>query len=284
MANRDLKVTLESILDEQIIENIPKTGIIHTRLGKEYFLKSGIPSQSYLCEANGLKELAKTNIIEVAEVISVGEDYILTQYIAQGNKPNNFFENFGRKFAQLHQFHGQQFGFYEDNFIGMNPQWNIPTAEEKNNWIVFYFNKRLLYQYKLAEKNNYISSSLRANFIKLESKIEQILKTNDQNIPSLLHSDLWAGNFLCNKNGNPVLIDPAVYYGHREADLAITKVFGGFSSSFYDAYIKEYPLEKGWQYRENIYKLYHLLNHLNLFGKSYLAEVEYIVKKYVKDC
>ena len=96
----------------------------------------------------------------------------------------------------------------------------------------------------------------------------------------MLHGDLWNGNFICNRQGEAVLIDPAVYYGHREADLAMTKLFGGFSNAFYEAYHQEYPLKSGWEYREDIYKLYHVMNHLNIFGRGYLAETERILEKY----
>ena len=96
-----------------------------------------------------------------------------------------------------------------------------------------------------------------------------------------MHGDLWAGNFICDENGKAVLIDPAVYYGHREADLAMTKLFGGFSQTFYDSYQQEYPLKPGWEFREGLYKLYHVLNHLNLFGRGYLHEAETLMKKYI---
>lgn len=144
----------------------------------------------------------------------------------------------------------------------------------------FYYNKRLLFQYRLAERNGYATAALRNGISKLESRIHTILSGSEE-LPCLLHGDLWSGNFLCDSLGNPVLIDPAVYYGHREADLAMTRLFGGFPETFYRAYDKEYPLAAGYFYREGLYKLYHVLNHLNLFGTGYLGEAESILKFYL---
>lgn len=274
---------LEEIIKEKIItpfHSSSGTRMIQTETENQYFLKYGAPSLAYPCEANGLRELAKAKCIHVAEVISVGEDYLLTRYINQGTAGKNFFADFGKRLARMHQYQAITYGFREDNFIGANPQLNKPSDTEKNNWTVFYFNKRLLYQFKLAETNGYATHRLTHGFSQLEKKIEQILQGSEE-LPSLLHGDLWSGNFLCNQAGEPVLIDPAVYYGHREADLAMTKLFGGFSPDFYQAYQQEYPLPEGWEYRENIYKLYHVLNHLNLFGTGYLHEAEWIVESYI---
>lgn len=117
-------------------------------------------------------------------------------------------------------------------------------------------------------------------FLQIENKIESVF--NGINIlPSLLHGDLWSGNFIPDESGNACLIDPAVYYGHREADLAMTKLFGGFDAKFYNAYQEEYPLDNGYEYRENIYKLYHVLNHLNLFGSGYYQQAVNLLKYYL---
>jgi len=274
-----MKTQWKKILGEKTTNNFHGSGTITTESGKQYFLKKGRKSRTYSCESNGLNEIAKTGIFRTPEIISIGEDYLLTRYIESGSPSGGFFAKFGRKLARMHRYHSEVFGFYEDNFIGAGIQFNIPDDDEKYNWTAFYFNKRLLYQYKLAEKNGYVSSSLKKDFQKLESRIETIIGDTDEP-PCLLHGDLWSGNYICDTSGEPVLIDPAVYYGHREADLAMTKVFGGFSPSFYEAYQQEYPLLPGWEYRENIYKLYHILNHLNIFGRSYLSEAEYIVRSY----
>ena len=272
----NLQKYLENLLHERIKIFPYSSGKLQTQSGAEYFLKTGAPSAAYQCEANGLNELARSGAISVAEVVAAGDNFILTKYIENGSKRTNFFEDFGRRLAKMHRYTADFFGFPENNFIGANPQLNLAKGDEKVNWVTFYFNKRLLYQYQLAESHHLVSDGLRKGFAKLEKKIEKILE-NSQEPPTLLHGDLWAGNYLCDSRGAPVLIDPAVYYGHREADLAMTKVFGGFAPSFYLAYNQENPLPEGWEYRENVYKLYHVLNHLNLFGRSYLAEAEYLV-------
>lgn len=278
--NNSLQSRIEEIINEPVLRFGRDSGVIKTISGKEYFFKGGYPSPTYQCEANGLKELLKANAIRVAEVIAANEDFIITEYIHSGRPSDDIYEIFGRELAQLHRFKSNTFGFYEDNFIGANPQLNIPSDSEKSNWVEFYFNKRLLYQYKLAEQNGRVSASLRSGFSKLGSVVEDILNESTEE-PTLIHGDLWSGNYICNEHGEVVLIDPAVYYGHREADLAMTKVFGGFPPAFYDAYIQEYPLKEGWEYRENLYKLYHVLNHLNLFGRSYLSEAEYLINSYI---
>jgi fructosamine-3-kinase len=154
------------------------------------------------------------------------------------------------------------------------------TRTEALNWTEFYFNKRLLYQYNLAEKNGYAGEELQRAFSQLENKIYLVLKDSNA-IPSLLHGDLWSGNYITDETGNACLIDPAVYYGHREADLAMTKLFGGFDNRFYSAYNEEYPLDNGYEFRENIYKLYHVLNHLNLFGTAYYQQALSLIKYYL---
>jgi fructosamine-3-kinase len=180
----------------------------------------------------------------------------------------------------MHKFTSDYFGFYEDNYIGANPQSNIPAEKEKTNWVSFYFNKRILFQLQLAEKLGHSTAELRKSISKLEEKIEEIIGAANEK-PSLLHGDLWGGNYMVDESGSAVLIDPAVYYGHREADLGMTKLFGGFSSEFYTAYDETFPLEDGYDYRENIYKLYHVLNHLNLFGGGYYSQAISLIKFYI---
>jgi protein-ribulosamine 3-kinase len=199
----------------------------------------------FLKEANGLKELSKANAIRVAEVIYAEKDFILTEFIEQGRKSKNFYEDFGRRFADLHKYRGEKFGFFEDNYIGSNPQLNIPSGNEANNWVEFYFNKRILYQYKLAEKNGYAKNDLKDAVSLLEKRIDKIIGDSIEP-PSLLHGDLWGGNYIVDEKGDACLIDPAVYYGHREADLAMTRLFGGFSNEFYSAYNEHFPLQDGY--------------------------------------
>ncbi len=274
-----IQTAVEAILQEPLSGYSSGSGRITTLSGKVFFLKTGAPGTPYVCEANGLRELARTGVIRTPEVIAVNNYFLLTEFIRSSAVGTDFFAELGKQLAAMHRCTGSRFGFYQDNFIGMNPQPNNCTAEEAADWSAFYFNKRLLFQYRLAEKNGYVTSRLRFGFSLLEKRLETILEGSEEP-PALLHGDLWSGNFLCGPQQQPVLIDPAVYYGHREADLAMTRLFGGFAPEFYQAYREAYPLKEGWEYRENIYKLYHVLNHLNLFGRGYLAEAESLVEYY----
>ncbi len=260
--------------------SIAQTGVIETQNGQRYILKTGFPGRMFPCEANGLGELAKPGVIRTPVVAAANDRMLIIEYIAQSLRPKDFFQRFGQSLARLHRTTAENFGFYEDNFIGATPQPNRPEDDEASDWTAFYLNKRLLYQYRLAERNGYASARLRTGFLKLESRIASLLEGSEEP-PALLHGDLWGGNYLCDERGDAVLIDPAVYYGHREAELAMTKLFGGFSPEFYRAYQQEYPLKEGWQRREGLYLLYHVMNHLNLFGTGYLSQAERILGEYV---
>jgi len=250
--------------------------------GNNYFLKCNpSPKDLFIKESNGLTELKKADLIRVPEVIDSNEEFLLTEFIASGSRSKNFFENFGRSFAQLHKYTGKKFGFYENNYIGSNPQLNMPDESEENDWVAFYFNKRILFQFKLAEKNGYAKKELIEGISFLEKNIHKIIGDSLEP-PSLLHGDLWGGNYIIDENGNACLVDPAVYYGNREADLAMTKLFGSFSNEFYISYNDSYPLKEGYEYRENLYKLYHVLNHLNLFGNSYYHQAISLIKFYLR--
>ena len=285
----ETKNRIESVIGDSIISQKSVSGgcindaeIITTKYGKTFFVKTNNNSTSDLfqCEANGLNEIAKTNVIRVPKAIYSSEDFLILENIISKSRSKLFWEDFGRSFAQLHKVIGNVFGFNEDNYIGSTKQLNLTSKEESNNWTEFYFHNRLLFQYNLAEQNGYAQSQLRDSFSKLEYKIPQIF--NNINVqPNLLHGDLWSGNFITDELGNACLIDPAVYYGHREADLAMTKLFGGFDSKFYSAYNEKFPLDDGYEYRENIYKLYHILNHLNLFGSGYYQQAIDLIEFYL---
>jgi len=257
--------------------------IITDNDNKSYFLKKNLysPTDMFFKEANGLNELNKAKAIRVPKVIFVSEKFLLLENISPSTKSKNFFENFGRAFARLHKFKSNEFGFFEDNYIGSTPQVNIPDEKEKYDWKKFYLNKRIIFQYHLIEKAGYSDESLRKYLRNIEDNIDIILD-GSENFPSLLHGDLWSGNYITDEFGEACLIDPAVYYGNREADLAMTKLFGGFSSDFYKAYQEEFPLPSGFEYRENIYKLYHVMNHLNLFGGGYYNQTISLMKFYYK--
>ena len=289
MLNNKIKSKIENILDSRITGMNSLSGgcisssyKVNTKDGNSYFLKYNYSSGSdmFLTEAHGLQELDKPGVITIPKVISFDKEFILLDLIENSGRSKNFSEDFGRKFAVLHKFNNEKYGFYEDNYIGSNPQLNIPDNDEEKNWTKFYFQKRILYQFHLAEKSGNSTSDLRSSISKLENKIDLIVTDNGEK-PSLLHGDLWGGNYMVDKNGFACLIDPAVYYGIREADLAMTKLFGGFDSEFYRAYNEEFPLPDGYDYRENIYKLYHVLNHLNLFGSGYYSQAISLIKYYL---
>jgi len=254
--------------------------------GQSYFLKysgSVVASgtASFIQEAHGLRELSEAKAIRIPNVLLQDSRFLLLEYIRPGtvSDRSNFFKQFGEQFAALHRLQGAQFGFYEDNLIGATPQHNQPTASEAQNWIEFYFNKRLLVQYRLAETNGYVTEEMQQKFSLLENQMESILG-GTQEPPSLLHGDLWSGNFIVDDQGEPCLIDPAVYYGHREADLAMTTLFGGFDQAFYQAYQNVFPLPLGHETRQPLYQLYHVMNHLNLFGTGYLGQTLSILRQY----
>lgn len=225
-------------------------------------------------EANGLKELSSSEEICTPNVKKVTDLYLILDFIEQGTPGRNFQRILGEKLASMHMKTSDRFGFYEDNYIGNTPQLNSYC----DDWIVFYLNNRLDYQVQLCFKNGFID--VVNVYKKLRVLIPDILSGSEE-LPSLIHGDLWGGNVLCNKEGEPVLIDPAVYYGNRELELAMTKLFGGFTGDFYSSYNRVFPLKEGWQKREKLYKLYHILNHLNLFGSTYKNQALNLIKSYL---
>jgi len=272
----DIFRQIEDFLGEAIVSKqsvgggcIADAKTITTTSGKRWFIKTQLVNETMFSkEANGLIELGNAQCIRVPKVVLSDARFLLLEYIDQGIKTSNFFTDFGYSLAKMHQHTGAEYGFYEDNYIGASPQYNQAQGGEKHDWAEFYFQKRLLPQLQMAEKNGEATTELRQGISKLESKIGQILSGSNEP-PSLLHGDLWGGNYLCDHQERAVLIDPAVYYGHRETDLAMTKMFGGFSAEFYGSYQQAFPLADGWEYREKVYLLYHYLNHLNLFGRGY---------------
>lgn len=220
------------------------------------FLKQGAPGgvEAYAAEADGLEALRPH--IRVPRVLDRGtkdgKAFLLLERLDL--ESGGDYAALGRMLAQLHRQTGPRFGWYRDNYIGLAPQLNGWSGD----WADFFWNRRLRPQ---ADKAR----------IELERKILEPL-SGHRPAPSLLHGDLWRGNAGFTKDG-PVVFDPAVYYGDRETDLAMTELFGGFPREFYQAYDETYPLDAGYQRRKHLYNLYHLLNHLNLFGAGYLAQV-----------
>lgn len=229
-------------------------------------------------EAKGLAILSDTKTISCAEVIGICElktnQVLILNYIPSGAKESNFFENFAVRLAQLHQHTALYYGLDHDNYIGRLPQKN----NKEISAIDFFINQRLLPQLDLAMTHQTINMELRNNFDTLFLKMESLLPNEP---PSLIHGDLWNGNFVVGDEGNVVLIDPAVSYFSREADIAMTKFFGGFDESFYASYHQAFPLQPHWEKRIPLWNLYPLLVHFNLFGGSYLNEVKACVKHFV---
>ena len=175
----------------------------------------------------------------------------------------------GESLARLHNNQNKYYGFQFNNKLGITTQLNAPEKKIKN-WADFFWNYRINFQITLAKKNNLISCNENEKLLTLKNYVYR--KLDIKTYPSLLHGDLWSGNYISNSNG-PFFIDSAAYFGHREADFALTYMFGGFSREFYQSYEKRLPFEENHEERKPIYMIYHYLNHLNLFGRSYLSGV-----------
>ena len=228
-------------------------------------------------EARGLQVLKNAGVFTIPEVIFTGEEeglsFLILRFIDSKPKSKNFWESFGISLAKLHCLTDTRFGFTEDNYIGSLVQSN----REHNRWTDFFIEERLEKQLQLAINSGKMDSSDSRLFRKIYTRYESLI--NDEP-PALLHGDLWNGNFIAGNDGEPCLVDPAVYYGHREMEVAMTKLFGGFEDQFYESYNNEYPLIPGFEERIDIHNLYPLLVHVNLFGGAYIARVRGILKKF----
>ncbi|WMI64523.1 fructosamine kinase family protein [Aestuariibaculum sp. YM273] len=247
---------------------------------QSYFLKTNTAPNAlhmFQTEAEALETIAKTNTIATPNVIDCSTfentSYLLLEFIESKSPSSEDFKTLGKRLAALHQNTNSFFGLQQDNFIGSFNQSNTPT----DSWNTFYVNERLFPQLQLSIKKQQLSASDCPS----KEQILNNLKPLFQNItPSLLHGDLWSGNYLISENDTPFLIDPAMYFGHSEVDIAMTKLFGGFSEDFYKAYHDSIPADEFTFSRIEIYQLYYLLIHLNLFGKSYYPSVINLLKKY----
>ena len=216
----------------------------------------------YAAEAEGLRALRASGVRAPkprAHGLRGGEAFIEIERLELGGRAD--WPAMARMLARLHRNTGDRFGWGSDNWIGLSPQKNGWSED----WLVFYRDCRLLPQLKRA---NLLKDSER-----LLENLDSFFKTY-RPVPSLLHGDLWNGNAGFLKDGGPIIFDPAVYYGDREADLAMTELFGGFPGEFYSCYDELFPLAPGYKIRKHLYNLYHLLNHLNLFGSGYLGQVK----------
>ena len=232
-------------------------------------------------EAAGLEALAEARASRVPEVVAVGAAadvaYLVLEWIEFGSKSDDAERSLGRQLAAQHRMTQPQFGWHRDNTIGSTPQPNAFSAD----WQTFFRDRRLGYQLELASRNDLASATI----ADIETVLDRAGVLFEGYAPeaSLLHGDLWGGNWAAAKDGAPLIFDPAVYYGDREADLAMTRLFGGFGPAFYEAYDEAWPLAPGWERRVEYYNLYHLLNHFNLFGAGYLAAVEGALDKLLRD-
>lgn len=250
--------------------------------GEFFFLKYNDASrfpQMFEKEALGLKLLNMSHSLRIPQIIghsSTGQTaFLLLEFIAQKQPDKQFWENFGHGLADLHRNSNPTFGLDHSNYIGSLKQDN--TSEK--SWTEFFVHQRLQPQINLAKQRALLSTKTCADFEKLFELLPSLFP---EEAPALLHGDLWSGNFLCSQSGEAVLIDPAVYYGHREMDIGMSKLFGGFSPHFYEAYNAAWPLEKGWQQRVDLCNLYPLLVHVNLFGGGYVGQLEACLRKYVR--
>ena len=229
----------------------------------------------FRAEADGLRAISATNAIRVPRVIGTGQDdrfgaFLLLEWVEPARQKPDYWEAFGHELADMHNAKAARFGWDSDNYIGAGNQINT----RRDSWVEFFRDCRLAPQFQKAM--HCFDAADRRRITRLLDHLDTCL--TEPAHPSLLHGDLWSGNFITGSDGHAWLIDPAVYVGHAEADLAMTELFGGFHSAFYGAYREVNPIEPGYGQRRDLYNLYHLLNHLNLFGNSYLGSVLNVVR------
>lgn len=246
----------------------------------EYFVKTNSKNRfpnMFHKEATGLEILAKAKCIDVPNIICYGDieddSFLILDLIESAYKSDNFWDDFAEKLACLHKISNSYFGLDHNNYIGSLVQYN----DFKNTWSEFFIEQRLEKQLKLAFDNWSINKSILPYFERFYKRIDEIFPHEN---PSLIHGDLWSGNYMTGADAKAVIIDPAVYYGHREMDLGMSLLFGGFSNQFYESYNRYFPLEKGWQQRMEYCNLYPLLVHVNLFGGGYASSVKSIISKF----
>ena len=254
---------------------------ISTTVG-DFFLKwnASAPADMFQKEAAGLTEMALSNSdLVIPKVIWSKENgdspsLLLMEYLAPPNNTSGFDERLGRGLAQMHRKTASAFGFYHSNYCGTTVQDNSWTS----NWAEFYARRRIWNLVQQIKTTRGISFDDQKIYEKLVDRMPELLSHGT--IPSLIHGDLWSGNYMYSNRG-PALIDPACYYADREMELGMMKLFGGFSAAVWNAYAEEFPLPEGWKQRIRLYQLYHVLNHYLLFGGSYGWEALEIAKEYL---
>ena len=236
-------------------------------------VKPDAPPDTFVREAEGLAALTVDGGPRIPAVHLTGPDFILLEDLRPAPPRPDYWEDFGRRLAALHLNTNVRCGFAHDNYCGANRQRN-PWTESGHE---YFAEHRLRFQARLARDNERLDAP---DVRRIESICERLPDLVPPQSPALIHGDLWNGNALSGPRGEPALIDPAAHYGWAEAELAMTLLFGGFPPAFYAAYANAYPLAPGWRGRADLYNLYHLLNHLNVFGASYLPRVRAILSRY----
>ncbi|EPF22290.1 MAG: fructosamine kinase family protein [Microcystis aeruginosa Ma_MB_F_20061100_S19] len=245
--------------------------------GLIYFVKINQANQEamFAAEALGLKQIHATKTIRVPEPICWGiadkSSYLVLEWLEFGGGDSQSWEKMGQNLAHLHQVSlSDRFGWHCNNTIGSTPQINTIS----NNWADFFAHQRIGYQLRLAKERG-------GNFPDEDQVIPAIseILSQHQPHPSLVHGDLWSGNAAITVDGEPVILDPATYWGDREVDLAMTELFGGFPAAFYRGYNDVFPLDAGYQKRKTLYNLYHILNHFNLFGGGYASQANRMLQE-----
>jgi fructosamine-3-kinase len=251
--------------------------------GRSYFVKLNDARRlpMFEAEADGLNELAASRTVRVPLPVCTGlaeqRAYLVMQYVEFGHGDDAAAELLGRGLAAMHRVQQGDYGWWRINTIGSTPQDNT----RESDWVTFWDTHRLGYQLELAATHGY-GGDLQRKGARLRAGLGQFF--TDYTPPaSLLHGDLWSGNYAVDTQGQPVIFDPAVYYGDRETDLAMTELFGGFPARFYHAYREAYPLDPGYAVRRDLYNLYHVLNHLNLFGGGYRTQAEEIIRRLLRE-
>lgn len=244
--------------------------------GSRFFIKTNgsAPADMFEREAEGLNEICEGHGLRVPQVHLWDEEFILLEDLAPAPRVANWSETLGRQLAALHKRTSEKFGFHHDNYLGTTPQPNQWTEDG----FEFFADQRLGHQARLARNGGGISRGEAGQVERLAARLPELLPAQPA---SLIHGDLWGGNATSDERGQPALIDPAAHYGWAEAELGMTALFGGFDEAFYHAYESVRPLDAGWRERLPIYNLYHLLNHLNLFGAGYHGQVMAVLRRYV---
>ena len=246
---------------------------------RDAFVKTGAADAlpMFKAEAAGLAELRHSEAVRVPEVLAVGTHddgaFLALEWIDLAPGTSAAEHELGERLATLHRTTGAQFGWRRDNTIGSTRQQNAPLAD----WVEFWRVRRLRPQLDLAAERGADGRVLERGRRLLE--LMPAYFTSHRPVPSLLHGDLWGGNWAMDAAHHPVLFDPAVYYGDREVDLAMTRLFGGFGTAFYSAYQTNWPLDAAAGYRRDLYNLYHVLNHYNLFGGGYLSQARAMIER-----